>query len=85
MLILINKVDILKSILVIIHLKVILTQFIQTTSIVENHFKINVSKHKSILLNSLLTKINSVKLNSAKINSSYRQTKHILKSSFVCI
>jgi hypothetical protein len=68
----------LKPNLVIMHQKVILIQFIQTTSNIENHFYINVSKHKSILLNSLLTKINSVKLNSIKINYICHQTKHIL-------
>jgi hypothetical protein len=66
-----------KPILVIIHLKSILIQTIQTKNI-ENHFYISISKHKSILFNSLLTKINSIKLNSVKINSIHRQTKHIL-------
>jgi hypothetical protein len=64
--------------LVIYTLKVILIQIIQITSNVENHFYINIFKHKSILFNSLLTKINYVKLNSTKINYSRRQTKHIL-------
>jgi hypothetical protein len=38
---------------------------------------VNLSKHKSILLNSLLTKINSIKHNYVRINSSRRKTKHI--------
>jgi hypothetical protein len=63
--------------LVIYTLKVILIQIIQTISKVENYFYNNISKHKSILLNSLLTKINSIKLNSTKLNYSRRQTKHI--------
>jgi hypothetical protein len=66
-----------KSILVIIHLKSILIQTIQTTQNIENHFYINISKHKLILFNSLLTKINSIELNSVKINFIHRQTKHI--------
>jgi hypothetical protein len=68
----------IKPNLVIMHQKVILIQFIQTTINNENHFYINVSKHKSILFDSLLTKINYVKLNSVKINSTWRRTKHIL-------
>jgi hypothetical protein len=63
------------------HQKVILIQFIQTTLNIKNHFYINVSKHKSILSYSLLTKINSVKLNYIKINYSQRGTKHILRKS----
>jgi RNA binding exosome subunit len=55
-----------------------LIQTIQTTRIDENHFYINVSKQKSILSNSLLTKINYVKLNFIKINFSHHQTKHTL-------
>jgi hypothetical protein len=54
---------------VIIDAKAILIQIIQTTSNFENHFYINISKHKLIPFNSLLTKLNSVKLNSSKINS----------------
>jgi hypothetical protein len=54
-------------------------QITQTTSTIENHFYFNESKHKSILLNSLLNKINSIKLNSTKINYFHRITKHILK------
>jgi hypothetical protein len=71
-----------KPILVIIHLKSILIQTIQTTQNIENHFYINISKHKSILFNSLLIKINSIKLNSVKINSIHRQTKHIRNSTY---
>jgi hypothetical protein len=69
-----------KPILVIIHTKSILIQTIQTTQNIENHFYINISKHKSILVNSLL-KINSIELNSVKINSIHRQIKHIQYSS----
>jgi len=42
------------SILVIIHLKAILIKTIQTTSIMFNQFYIIVSKHKSILLKSIM-------------------------------
>jgi hypothetical protein len=69
----------LKPNLVIMHLKAILIQIIQTKSNAENHFYINVSKHKSIMFNSLLTKINSIKINSIRINSIRRRIKHILK------
>jgi hypothetical protein len=62
--------------LVIRHLKAILIQIIQTTYIYKNQFYTNVSKHKSILSNSILTKINSLKINSIKLNSLHRQTKH---------
>jgi hypothetical protein len=64
----------LKSNLVIMYLKVILIQIIQTTSNADNHFYINVSKHKSIMFNSVLTKINFIKFNSIKINFTRRQT-----------
>ena len=52
----------LKLILDVIHLKVILTQTIQITWIDKNHFKDNVSKHKSIKFKSFLSKINFVKI-----------------------
>jgi hypothetical protein len=68
----------LKPNLVIMHLKAILIQIIQTTSNAENHFYINVSKHKSIMFNSLLIKINFLKLNSIKFNYFHRITKHTL-------
>jgi hypothetical protein len=53
--------------------KAILIQIIQITSNFENHFYMNVPKHKSIMFNLLLIKINSVKLNSI-----CRRTKHLL-------
>jgi len=64
--------------LVIILSKAILIQIIQTTWIGKNHFYVNISKHKSIKLNSLLVKIKSVKINSIKINYLHRRTKHAL-------
>jgi hypothetical protein len=60
------------------HLKAILIQNIQTILNFENHFCITVSKHKSILFNPLLIKINYIKLNFVKINYTRRQTKHTL-------
>ena len=67
-------------ILVIIHLKLILIQTIQTIYTDKNHFHINVSKHKSISLNSLLIRINSFKINSIKINFYDLGTKHTLRA-----
>jgi len=45
------------SILVIIHSKTILIKTIQTTSIMFNQFYIIVSKHKSILSKSIISKV----------------------------
>jgi hypothetical protein len=42
------KIYILKPNMVIMHLKVILVQIVQTTSNIKNYFCINISKHKSI-------------------------------------
>jgi hypothetical protein len=46
----------------------------------KNYFYFDVSKHKSILSNLLLNRINSLKLNSTKIDYFRRQTKHILSN-----